>query len=305
MIIETSQLQTLMAISTTGSFSKAALKLNVTQSAISQSIKNLEKKVGVQLLKRSGKKIFFTEEGKKLYLFAHQFLGKMDVTLNSISSSRDTMDGRVRIGTLSGIGKSWLAHEVLELLNTYPQLNCDIELGFQESLVKDFNDNKLDILILPEGSLPPNGVKKFLSKENSTLIYPKSMAEEIYKISSVEDLSQMPTILFENEDPLYVNWCQEYFGEAPNNTNIRFVINSHGNMLQAVSEGLGVAVIPNHVLIRSHLLSEVGVFSVEKEISNGNFYIVHHEEAKDLKRINTTIDCLLKSKNPIGLNLIQ
>ena len=76
-------------------------------------------------------------------------------------------------------------------------------------------------------------------------------------------------------------------------------------MLQAVSEGLGVAVIPNHVLIRSHLLKDVGVFSVEKEISNGKFYIVHHEEAKDLKRINTTIDYLLKSKNPIGLNLIH
>ena len=45
MIIETSQLQTLLAISTTGSFSKAAQKLNVTQSAISQSVKNLEKKV--------------------------------------------------------------------------------------------------------------------------------------------------------------------------------------------------------------------------------------------------------------------
>ena len=100
MLIETSQLQTLKAISNTGSFSKAAERLHVTQSAISQSIKNLEKKVGVQLLKRNGKRILFTEEGKKLYDFADKFLGKMDVTINSISNSRDTMQGRVRIGTL-------------------------------------------------------------------------------------------------------------------------------------------------------------------------------------------------------------
>ena len=85
----------------------------------------------------------------------------MDVTINSISNSRDTMQGRVRIGTLSGIGKSWLAHEVLELLTRYPELNCDIELGFQESLVKEFNNNNIDILILPEEALPPSGVKKF------------------------------------------------------------------------------------------------------------------------------------------------
>ena len=87
--------------------------------------------------------------------------------------------------------------------------------------------------------------------------------------------------------------------------NVRFVINSHGNILQAVSEGLGIAVVPNHVLLRSHLLDKVGVFCSGKEISNGNFYIVHHEEATGLKRINVTIDHLLKSKNPIGLNLIQ
>ena len=112
--------------------SKAAEKLCVTQSAISQSIKNLEKKVGVQLVKRSGKKIVFTEEGIKLYHFAHKFLGKMDVTINSISSSRDLMQGRVRIGTLSGIGKSWLAHEILDLLASNPDLNCNIELGFKK-----------------------------------------------------------------------------------------------------------------------------------------------------------------------------
>lgn len=305
MIIETSQLQTLLAISTTGSFSKAAQKLNVTQSAISQSVKNLEKKVGVQLLKRSGKKIYFTEEGKKLYSFANSFLGKMDVTLNSISNSKDKMSGQVRIGTLSGIGKSWLAHEVMELLAKYPDLSCEIELGFKDELISNFNDNKLDILILPEGELPANCSKLFLSKENSTLVYPKKLATELYNAKSIDDFSDLPTILFEKDDPLYLNWCREYFGETPKSINTKFTINSHGNMLQAVHEGLGVAVIPNHVLIRSHLFSEVGVFSVEKEIANGNFYIVHHDESKGLKRIRTTIDHLLESKNPIGLNLIQ
>ena len=258
--------------------------------------------MGVQLLKRNGKRILFTEEGKKLYDFADKFLGKMDVTINSISNSRDTMQGRVRIGTLSGIGKSWLAHEVLELLTRYPELNCDIELGFQESLVKEFNNNNIDILILPEEALPPSGVKKFLSSENSTLVYPKGMK---LNVNGVEEFSELPTVLFEKDDPLYYNWCKEYFGKTSKNTNVRFVINSHGNMLQAVSEGLGVAVIPNHVLLRSHLLNSVETLNVKKEITNGNFFIVYHEETQNLKRITTTIDHLLQSKNPIGLNLVN
>ena len=71
MIIETSQLQTLLAISTTGSFSKAAQKLNVTQSAISQSVKNLEKKVGVQLLKEVERKSILQKKEKS---FIHSLI---------------------------------------------------------------------------------------------------------------------------------------------------------------------------------------------------------------------------------------
>ena len=50
----------------------------------------------------------------------------------------------------------------------------------------------------------------------------------------------LPTILFEQEDPLYFQWCRAHFGNAPKNVNVKYVVNSHGNMLQAVSEGLAL-----------------------------------------------------------------
>ena len=120
-MIETSQLQTLMAICTAGTFSKAAEKLNVTQSAISQSIKNLEKKLGVQLVKRNGKIIILTQEGERLARFARKYLSDLGDTVEEITSARDEMTGQVRIGTLTGIGKSWLAPELLDftLENSY------------------------------------------------------------------------------------------------------------------------------------------------------------------------------------------
>ena len=52
-MIETSQLQTLVAISNEGSYSLAAEKLGVTQSAISQSVKSLERKLAVKLLRKN------------------------------------------------------------------------------------------------------------------------------------------------------------------------------------------------------------------------------------------------------------
>ncbi len=108
-MIETSQLQTLVAVARAKSFSKAAEDLNVTQSAISQSIKNLENKIEVKLFKRSGKKVVLTPEGEKLFSLAAAFLTNLDDTLEEIQHDKDEMSGKVRIGTLIGVGKSWLA----------------------------------------------------------------------------------------------------------------------------------------------------------------------------------------------------
>ncbi|MBY0412733.1 MAG: LysR family transcriptional regulator, partial [Bdellovibrionales bacterium] len=112
-MIETSQLQTLVAVTKAKSFSKAAEFLGVTQSAISQSIKNLESKLEIKIFKRSGKAVVLTTEGEKLYKLGIDFLETMDKTMEEIRGDKNEMQGKVRIGTLTGIGKTWLAKEVV------------------------------------------------------------------------------------------------------------------------------------------------------------------------------------------------
>ena len=87
-MIETSQLQTLVAVTEAKSFSRAAESLHVTQSAISQSIKNLENKIGMKLFKRSGKRVVLTHEGEKLYQLAQSFLAQMEETLGEMSEDK-------------------------------------------------------------------------------------------------------------------------------------------------------------------------------------------------------------------------
>ena len=88
-MLETSQLQTILAVSKTGSFSRAAENLHVTQSAISQSVKNIETKLGVQVFKRTGKKVLLTLEGEKLYLLAKDFMKRMEDTLDDIAYEKE------------------------------------------------------------------------------------------------------------------------------------------------------------------------------------------------------------------------
>lgn len=299
-MIETSQLQTLVAISNEGSFSLAAEKLGVTQSAISQSVKSLEKKLAVKLLRKNGKKIVLTPEGENLFRLSSRFLVDLNTTITNIQNAKNDMTGIVRVGTLSGIGKSWLAPELLDFSLQHEKFSVSIVLGFQDDLIRDFNENNLDILVLPEEALPNTGERLFLAEEKSTFIFPKNRSFEINKEMTLEEISNLPTILFEQNDPLYFQWCRKHFNTIPKEIHVKYVVNSHGNMLQAVSKGLGVAVVPNHVLNRTHLIDELEYFDQEFEISNGNFYLLYHKDSFEIKRIQKTIEYLLSIDNPLN-----
>lgn len=302
-MLETSQLQTLIAVAQAQSFSKAAEGLHVTQSAISQSIKNLEQKIGVGLFKRMGKKVVLTEEGEKLYKTAAEFIGRLDDVLADIKEERDGLIGRIRIGTLTGIGKSWLAFELMELMENYPGINFVTTLGFKENLIQAFKNNELDFLILPENDLPKLGERRSLGNEKVTLVFPKGGEFKIGLDLTLDDIRKIPTILFEEYDRLFYNWCKDRFGEYPRSLNTRLVINSHGNMLQAVSLGLGIAVVPCHVLERSFYQDKVECLSRNFDSNNGQFFIVYHPDALEVKRMNLVLTHLSSRLNPLEVSL--
>lgn len=299
-MLETSQLHTMVVVAKAKSFSRAAEELGVTQSAISQSIKNIEKKIEVQIFKRTGKKVVLTEEGQKLYTLAQGFLSKMDHTLKEIRDDKNTMSGRVRIGTLTGVGKSWLATELLDFADENPELTVSLKMGFQEDLVRDFEEYRLDVLVLPEAEIPSVGEKILLGEEYITLVYPKNNDEfkNLKKDIDLDSLIEHPAILFQDEDTLFLKWCREKYGRTPKNINARYVINSHGNMLHAVSMGMGLAVVPHHVYERSFYKTELKTFGKIAEVSNGRFYIVYHKAGNELVRVKKIISLLTSQKNP-------
>lgn len=297
-MIETSQLQTLVAVAKARSFSKAAEQLGVTQSAISQSIKNLESKLDIKIFNRSGKFVVLTTEGERLFQLGQQFLSQMEETLDNLKEDRDEMRGKVRIGTLTGIGKSWLAREIVDYAHENPDLQLHVRMGQQEDLVADFELNQLDILIMPEDDLPAVGEREFFLEEVSTLVIPMGMKSELEgKKISLSTFETLPTILFEQHDHLFMKWCRSKFNNAPKKLNVRLTVNSHGHMLQAVNKGLGIAVVPNHVLNRSYFKDKVLTLGNEYDVPSGKLFIVYHKESENLTRIRATIKRLFSHRD--------
>lgn len=93
------QLQTLLVVAETRSFSAAARRLNLTQPAVSVQVRELERRFGVKLIERLGKQAHLTPPGRELVDAAQRILRECDRTTVLMRQYRDGWVGRVRIGT--------------------------------------------------------------------------------------------------------------------------------------------------------------------------------------------------------------
>src|SRR5207245_8462808 len=96
-------LRTLEAIARHGSFSRAARELNLTQPAVSMQVAQLERRLGLPLLERVGKRAFPTRAGEVLLAHAARAFGELQAGLEHVQELRGVVAGRVRLGTSASI----------------------------------------------------------------------------------------------------------------------------------------------------------------------------------------------------------
>ncbi|WP_408096714.1 LysR family transcriptional regulator [Peredibacter sp. HCB2-198] len=281
-MIETSMLQVLIALSQNENISKAAEELNVTQSAVSQALKNLESKVGFSVVTRQGKSVNLTESGMRLAKVAKQYFKRIEETIEQIHLENHEIKGRLHVGSLYGLGKTWLSSRMLGFLSQYPELEVRLSMDFPETIIKKFEQHEIDCLIMPEHLVPAFAEKLDLHTEHTTLVFSEKF--NITNKTELKDILNIPIIFYENNDPNFYRWCREKFGVVPRNVKPRLVVNSFGQMLQAVNGGLGVAVVPTHVLQRSNMKSNLKTVGKEFEIfSNKVSFAFHADEAQSYK----------------------
>lgn len=113
----------------TGSFSKAALELNCTQSAVTQAMNSLENELGCKVLQRSHNGIRLTPVGEELL----PLLVEADASLVRLSQrarqSAAGLSASLRIGAFSSISSTWLPKVLQEYHALHPETAFDIQVG--------------------------------------------------------------------------------------------------------------------------------------------------------------------------------
>ncbi len=139
------QLQTLTDVIALGSFSAAAQKLHLTQPAVSLQIRELEKKLGVQLVERMGKRAYATAAGEELIAYARRLAQEAEQALAAMRRHSEGWLGRARLGTSVAVCTYLLPPVLAKLRRAHPDLEVVITIGTTENVVSRILSNDLDI----------------------------------------------------------------------------------------------------------------------------------------------------------------
>jgi DNA-binding transcriptional LysR family regulator len=145
-------LQTFADVVRLGSFSAAAAKLNLTQPAISLQIRQLERKLGLRMIERVGRRATPTAAGRELLKHSLQIDAAVNAALEGVAQHAREVTGRVRIGIGATACIHLLPPILSELRRRFPQLELMVNTGNAPEILRAIEENSLDLGLV---TLPP------------------------------------------------------------------------------------------------------------------------------------------------------
>src|SRR5687768_603351 len=150
--MEIRQLRAFVAIAESGTFTAGALRVHVTQAAISMQIRQLENEIGAKVFVRAPRHVILTEAGEQLLRRARHILREHDAALDEIAELAGAERGRLRIGSASAMVLTDQLPAILkELRSQHPGAEIGVTSGTSEVLVDQILAGDVDIAFV---SLP-------------------------------------------------------------------------------------------------------------------------------------------------------
>ena len=144
--MDTRQLQAFCEVVERKSFSLAAERLGVTQPAVSLQVRALEKRLGTQLLDRSGRRVEPTESGLKLYRSAQRLLALEEEIVNELADdATGELAGTFEIGASTGPGGVVLSQILCQFAEAHPQLHIALSVFDTQTVVERVADRTLQL----------------------------------------------------------------------------------------------------------------------------------------------------------------
>lgn len=180
-----------------GNITKASEELNISQPAISKSIKNLEEQLGGQLFVRTKRGVILTEEGKEFYYYIKQAIEYITNAENKFTDLINLETGRIRIGISTTLTKEFLLPYLEEFHKLYPKIEIQIVTNITSELLSKLKNGLIDLVILNLSNKNYEDDIEIIKcrKINDCFVVGNNYSNLINKELSLKDLNNYPLIL--------------------------------------------------------------------------------------------------------------
>lgn len=189
------QMQYFIAIVNNHSFTQAAVDCHISQSAISQQMKELESQLGVKLLNRKGRSFEVTEAGQYFYSHSQDILVDVDQLIKKTIKIEKNDEVELRVGYLRSFGTTEFLQTVSKFTQECPKVKIKISSGTHEELYELLQTGKIDLNFSDQRRALSNEYQnEFLTASEFMVAVNNSLPVEAQKID-VADLVDIPCIL--------------------------------------------------------------------------------------------------------------
>ncbi len=242
--MEIRQLRAFVAIAESGTFTAGALRVHVTQAAISMQIRQLENELGARVFVRAPRHVILTEAGEHLLQRARQILREHDAAVDEIAELAGAERGRLRIGSASAMILTEPLPKLLkELHKQHPAAEIAVNSGTSEALVDQILAGELDIAFV---SLPVD--VRGIQTERLTEDQLVAIASPRHKLAKQRTISAYTLagekLILGERGGNTRRLIDQFFAQAGVSLHVTMELSRQAAIRRMVEEDMGVGIVP-------------------------------------------------------------
>lgn len=260
------------------STSKAAQTLALSQSAVSASLLDLERQLGIQLFNRVGKKLLVNEHGRLLYPRAMALLEQA----REIEQLFDAGQGHIRLAASSTIGNYLLPEKMAAFQQNQSGTRIELQIGNSQQVIEAVSQFSADVGLIEGACYHPNIVSIPWSEDELVLFAARADIRYQQPVS-LQTLADSAWIVREPNSGTRQRVNQDVLSKLPHFT-LAYELGNSEAVKQAVRHGLGISCLSRLVIADLLLTGELQTIISPLQAIKRSLYLIHHQQ-KPLSKV--------------------
>lgn len=223
-----------------GNITAAAQSLYISQSAVSQSIKQLENELQTRLFSRNSRGVTLTGEGKMLYEYVRSAMGLLETGEAKLSQTRELQMGQLTIGASDTVTSQFLLPYLDKFHRQYPAIHIQIVSGRSHKVLGLLQSGKVDIAFASTPADPGSLTTFPCFATHSIFVASADYPCDFNHTYSLQEIAQFPLILLERKASSRL-YLEKYFLQNGLHLNPEIELGARSLLVDLATIGFGVA----------------------------------------------------------------